>query len=131
MSPNTVIVALGGALTTTERNLVTIGMDDLVLQVRYSLQTAMRDDLILAVEQALGRRVLALLSDTEVHADLAIQVFTLVPADREMGARGSARLVPRRPDRRTNDKRPPAADAPALFAWREIRASWLALGSRP
>ena len=85
ISPNTVIVALGGALTTTERNLVTIGMDDLVVQVRDRLQTAMRDDLILAVEQALGRRVLALLSDTEVHADLAIQVFTLVPADREMG----------------------------------------------
>jgi uncharacterized protein YbcI len=85
ISRDHVIVVLGGALTTAERNLVTHGMDDQVRQIRGKLQTAMRDDLIEAVEQALGRRVLAVLSDTEVHADLAVEVFTLAPPETVTG----------------------------------------------
>ena len=81
ISQDAVIVLLGGALTTTERNLVTRGMDDQVKQVRDRLQTSMRDDLVASVDEALGRRVAALLSDTDVHADLAVEVFTLVPAE--------------------------------------------------
>jgi uncharacterized protein YbcI len=90
ISQDAVIVMLGGALTTTERNLVTRGMDDQVKQVRDRLQTSMRDDLIASVEEALGRRVAVLLSDTDVHADMAIQVFTLVPAERDTGPGGTA-----------------------------------------
>ena len=51
---------------------------------------AMRDDLIAAVELAVGRRVLALLSDTEVDADLAIQVFKLAPAESDATQSGTA-----------------------------------------
>jgi uncharacterized protein YbcI len=90
ISQDAVLVVLGGALTTTERNLVTCGLDDQVRHVRERLQTSMRDDLIAGVEEALGRRVAVLLSDTDVHADLAIQVFTLVPVERDMGPGGTA-----------------------------------------
>ena len=83
MCSNTVVVALGGVLTVAERNLVARGMHDQVREVRDSLQKAMHDDLIAAVEQALDRQVMALMSDTEVHADLAIQVFTLAPVSHE------------------------------------------------
>ena len=83
MCSNTVVVALGGVLTVAERNLVARGMHDQVRDVRDSLQKAMHDDLIAAVEQALDRQVMALMSDTEVHADLAIQVFTLAPVSHE------------------------------------------------
>jgi uncharacterized protein YbcI len=79
ISQDAVIVLLGGALTITERNLVARGMDDQVRQVRDRLQMSMRHDLIAIVEETLGRRVAALLSDTDVHADVAVQVFTLVP----------------------------------------------------
>jgi uncharacterized protein YbcI len=90
ISQDAVIVLLGGALTTTERNLVARGMDDQVRQVRDRLQMSMRHDLIAIVEEALGRRAAALLSDTDVHADVAIQVFTLVPVERDMGRGGTA-----------------------------------------
>ncbi len=84
------IVLLGGALTTTERNLVARGMDDQIRQVRDRLQKSMRHDLIASVEEALGRRVAALLSDSDVRADVAIQVFTLAPVERDTGPGGTA-----------------------------------------
>ena len=80
--PDALVVALGGVLTTAERNLVSVGMSDQVRDIRDRLQTAMREDLVAAAEQALGRGVLALLSTTDVHRDLGIQVFTLAPASR-------------------------------------------------
>ena len=81
ISDGTVVVALSGALTTLERNLVRLGGAEQARDFRDGLQMAMRDDLIAAVELAVGRRVLALLSDTEVDADLTIQVFKLAPAE--------------------------------------------------
>ena len=80
--PDALLIALGGLLTTAERNLVLVGMAEEVRNIRDSLQTAMHEDLVAAVEQALGRGVLALLGTTDVHGDLGIQVFTLAPASR-------------------------------------------------
>ena len=76
-------------LTTPERNLVRLGGAEQVRDFRDGLQMAMRDDLIAAVELAVGRRVLALLSDTEVDADLAIQVFKLAPAESDATQSGT------------------------------------------
>ena len=87
ISDGTVVVALGGPLTAPERNLLRLGGAEQVKDFRDGLQTAMRDDLIAAVELAVGQRVLALLSDTEVDADLAIQVFKLRALPRAMRPR--------------------------------------------
>ena len=89
ISDGTVVVALSGAMTTLERNLVRLGGAEQVRDFRDGLQMAMRDDLIAAVELVVGRRVLALLSDTELDADLTIQVFKLAPAESDATQSGN------------------------------------------
>ena len=76
---NVVTVLLADTLTKGERKLVESGHSDRVLELRHDYQTAMRDDLIAAVERQLERRVTAFMSQNHIDPDLAVEVFVLEP----------------------------------------------------
>jgi uncharacterized protein YbcI len=78
-------VVLQDTLTTGEKNLVAAGKIDLVLATRKQYQLTMRDDLVAAVEQITGRRVLAFLSDNHIDPDVAVETFVLEPELRSVG----------------------------------------------
>jgi uncharacterized protein YbcI len=72
-------VVLQDTLTRGERNLVSNGETDLVLANRKAYQRTMGPELIAAVEQISGRKVLAFLSDNHIEPDCAVESFVLVP----------------------------------------------------
>jgi uncharacterized protein YbcI len=75
-----VTVVLRDTLTKGERSLVADGRGDLVLSMRKAYQDTMRTDLVAAVEELLGRRVIAFLSDNHIDPDVAIESFVLEEA---------------------------------------------------
>jgi uncharacterized protein YbcI len=76
-----VTVVLRETLTKGERSLVTDGQANLVLDMRKAYQNTMRHDLIAAVEQHTGRKVIAFLSANHIDPDVAIESFVLEPTD--------------------------------------------------
>lgn len=76
---NLVIVELRDTLTPGERNLVAAGDAHAVGQTRRAYRRLVHAPLIAAVEEILGRTVVALLSDTRPDADIAVEVFVLAP----------------------------------------------------
>jgi uncharacterized protein YbcI len=74
---DSVLILLGDTLTKGEQSLAKMGMSDHVLETRARYQMAMRDDLIGAVEEHTGRRVIAFMSDNHLEPDLAAEVFVL------------------------------------------------------
>jgi len=75
-----VSVVLRETLTKGERSLVAGGQADLVLSMRKAYQMTMRDELVAAVEEVTGRRVIAFLSDNHLDPDVAVESFVLEPA---------------------------------------------------
>jgi uncharacterized protein YbcI len=88
IEPNLITVVLRDTLTSGERNLVAAGQAELVIELRRAYQRTMRDKLIGSVEGLTQRKVAALLSDTSVDPDVAVEVFVLEPA---AGADGDGR----------------------------------------
>ncbi len=89
-----VTVVLQDTLTKGERSLVGDGLDELVLSARKAFQGTMRHDLINGIEEILGRKVVALLSDNHIDPDIAVEIFVLAPADagpQGDGAQGAAK----------------------------------------
>jgi uncharacterized protein YbcI len=76
---DSVLILLGDTLTKGERSLARKGMSDHVQETRRLYQRAMRDDLIGAVEEHTGRRVIAFMSDNHIDPDMAAEVFVLEP----------------------------------------------------
>jgi uncharacterized protein YbcI len=76
---DTVICILEGGFTTVERTLIDERDVDAVLQVRRSFQRAMEDQFTEVVEEALGRKVIAYMSQIHADPDLAIELFVLEP----------------------------------------------------
>ena len=76
---NVVTVILADTLTKGERTLVDNGHVDRVLEARHAYQMVMRDDLVAVVEKALGRKVIAFMSQNHVDPDMAAEVFVLAP----------------------------------------------------
>lgn len=70
---------LQDTLTKGERSLVSDGVEELVLNTRRAFQATMRHDLVTGVEDILGRRVSAFLSDNHIDPDMAVEVFVLAP----------------------------------------------------
>ena len=81
ISGDLVTVLLGDILTKGERILVENGHAERVLEVRHDFQMVMQDDLIAVVEQEVGRKVIAFMSQNHVDPDLAVEVFVLEPVD--------------------------------------------------
>jgi uncharacterized protein YbcI len=78
MNEDLISVVLQDTLTMGERSLVRDGEVDLVLASRKAFQRTMSREMIAAVEEHSGRRVLAFLSSNHVDPDIAIESFVLV-----------------------------------------------------
>jgi uncharacterized protein YbcI len=88
---NLVIVLLEDVLTRAEQSLVAHGKTAEVLAMRASFQHTMKEDIITAVQELTGRRVLAFMSSNHVDPDLACEVLVLEP-ERNDGFRDAAGL---------------------------------------
>ena len=94
INDNLVTVLLQDTLTKGERSLVSDDLDTLVLTMRKAFQGTMRHDLINGVEEILGRKVVAFMSDNHIDPDVAVEVFVLAAPGAEPqgdGARGVAK----------------------------------------
>ena len=79
VSDDVVIVILQDTLTKGERSLVSEDLDELVLTMRKAFQGTMRHDLVDGIEQILGRKVIAFMSDNHIDPDVGVEVFVLAP----------------------------------------------------
>ena len=77
---DTVICVLEGGFTTVERTLIHEHDVEAVLQIRRSFQRAMESQFTEVVEQALGRKVIAYMSQIHADPDMAVELFVLEPA---------------------------------------------------
>jgi uncharacterized protein YbcI len=74
-----VVIMLGDTLTRGEHKLVESGQGERVLELRHDYQGVMREELVEAVEEALGRNVIAFMSQNHIDPDLAVEVMVLEP----------------------------------------------------
>ena len=79
VNEDVVTVLLADTLTKGERKLVESGQSARVLTLRHDFQQVMRDDLVALVEDQLGRKVIAFMSQNHIDPDLAVEVFVLEP----------------------------------------------------
>lgn len=79
---NTVLCLLEGGFTIVERTLVDIGRDEVVRDLRHNFQLAMQEQFTQVVEDTLGRRVVAYLSQVHTDPDIAVELFMLEPTGR-------------------------------------------------
>lgn len=91
INDDVVIVILRDTLTKGERSLVSESFSELVLSMRKAFQGTMRHDLVSGVEEILGRRVIAFMSDNHIDPDIAAEVFVLAPADAPTQDNGAKR----------------------------------------
>ena len=78
---DTLVVVLESSLTAAERNLVAMGEHQRLREARLFFQNALEDQLRGIVEHALGRRTVAFITGIDTQRDVAVEVFTLEPAD--------------------------------------------------
>jgi uncharacterized protein YbcI len=76
---DSVMILLGDTLTRGERRLVASGKAGRVLELRHDYQQTMADELIGAVEDLTGRKVIAFMSQNHIDPDLALEFFVLQP----------------------------------------------------
>ena len=76
---NTVLCLLEGGFTIVERTLIDIGRDEVVRDLRHNFQLAMQEQFTHVVEDRLGRRVVAYLSQVHTDPDVAVELFMLEP----------------------------------------------------
>ncbi|HEV2060592.1 MAG TPA: Na-translocating system protein MpsC family protein [Solirubrobacteraceae bacterium] len=88
INQHAVTVVLHDTLTKGEHSLVSDDLDGLVLTMRKAFHGTMGQVLIDGVEEILGRKVIAFMSDNHIDPDIAVEVFVLAPADAEQ--RGDA-----------------------------------------
>jgi uncharacterized protein YbcI len=75
-----VVCLLEGGYTRAEQTLEENDKGDLVAAGRLGLQEAMRQAMVEAVEQVLGRHVRSFMSANDLHRNLQVEVFVLAPA---------------------------------------------------
>ena len=79
LNTNIVLVVFADTMTRAEQNLTAAGQADAVRSMRQTLQRSMREDAVAAVEEILGRRVVAYMGDIDTDANVASVLFTLEP----------------------------------------------------
>ena len=94
MVNDTVICLLEGGFTTVERTLIEGGDSDAVHDIRLSFQRAMEAPFREVVENALGRRVIAYMSQINHDPDIAAELFVLEPGDPETEIVGEHEEIP-------------------------------------
>jgi uncharacterized protein YbcI len=81
--PNILVCTLRETLTPAERNLVKMGEDQRLRDVRMFFQYATEHEFRGVVEDLTGRRVEAFVSGIDTGQDLAVEVFYLEPEDED------------------------------------------------
>jgi uncharacterized protein YbcI len=74
-----VICFLEDIYTPVERTLLEAGETESVLQTRLAFQRAMEVRFVAAVEEVLGRKVRAFLSQVHIDPDISCEIFVLEP----------------------------------------------------
>ncbi len=80
LDANLVVCVLEGGYTRAEQTLGTSGKSELVAAGRLGLQDAMREAMVAAVEQTIGRRVQSFMSANDLERNLQVEIFVLFPA---------------------------------------------------
>jgi uncharacterized protein YbcI len=88
--PDTVICSLWDTLTLGERSLVEIGQHDRARENRILFQYARAKDFVGIIEGQTGRKVIGFVSGMDVRADVAAEVFYLVPRAMDGDGAGAA-----------------------------------------
>jgi uncharacterized protein YbcI len=88
---DSVVILLRDTLTRGERRLADTGKAERVLQLRHDYQVTMSDELIAAVEDTVGRKVIAFMSQNHIDPDLAVEIFILEPDGSAAGADSASR----------------------------------------
>jgi uncharacterized protein YbcI len=78
--PDVLVVMLENSLTVAERNLLALGESERLRTTRLFFLQSLEQEFRGIVEDALGRRTLALVSGIDPSRDVAAEVFTLEPA---------------------------------------------------
>jgi uncharacterized protein YbcI len=76
---DTVICVLEGGFTIVERTLIDAGEAGAVHDIRRRFQAVMKSQFSGVVEEALGRRVRAYMSQVHTNPDIAVELFMLEP----------------------------------------------------
>lgn len=77
--PDTLVCTLQDSMTQAERNLVKLGEDQRMRDVRMFFQYASEDAFRDTVERITGRRVWAFVSGIDVREDVSVEIFYLEP----------------------------------------------------
>ena len=77
---NFVVTFLDDIYTKIERTLIDSGERDAVRETRLAFQRAMEEKFTAAVEEVMGRKVIAFLSQVHFDPDLSQETFVLEPA---------------------------------------------------
>jgi uncharacterized protein YbcI len=93
MVDDTVVCILEGGFTTVERTLIDEHDVDAVLRVRRSFQSAMEHQFTEVVEEVLGRKVIAYMSQIHADPDLAVELFVLESGDGSISAAAEHEFV--------------------------------------
>ena len=90
VTQSAIMVILEETLTKAELKLISAGMSDQVRETRRLLQDTMREEMVAAVEDLTGRRVIGFLSDHQMDPDVAMEgfVFERQPVSERDGSNG-------------------------------------------
>jgi uncharacterized protein YbcI len=77
--PDTLVATIENSLTPAERNMIDLGEDQRVREIRMFFQHASHAEFTGTVEQITGRRVRAFVSGMDTDQDVATEVFYLEP----------------------------------------------------
>jgi uncharacterized protein YbcI len=78
---DTVLCMLKGGFTVVEKTLIDDGREQAVHDIRHSFQAAMQEQFTAVVEDALGRRVIAYMSQVHNDPDISAELFVLEPEE--------------------------------------------------
>jgi uncharacterized protein YbcI len=79
-----VVVVLEESFTRAEKTLAERGEGAAVQHIRRRFQQQMAEDFTSVVEQATGRRVRTFLSETDIAADVSVEIFLLADERTDM-----------------------------------------------
>jgi uncharacterized protein YbcI len=85
---NYVVCFLEDIYTPVERTLIDAGRTDTVRETRNTFQDAMGPKFREAVEEAMGRTVVAFMSQVHFDPDMAAEVFVLEPQEEDRAPEG-------------------------------------------
>jgi uncharacterized protein YbcI len=86
MQRNFVVCFLEDIYTPIERTLIDAGREDAVRQTRAIFQDTMKPQFVQIVEAALGRKVIAFMSQVCFDPDMSAEIFILEPVGDDRAA---------------------------------------------